>query len=142
MGSSTRIDVIDDLLRALAAGDAQQAGDLYTDDAVVRMAGVPRHLGGVVEGRDAIIEDIAQRPPPTLDVRLVFGADDLACAVVKRTSSVTSTRQLKGSTNQFTTYECVVFRLAAGLVAEQTTYVNWLDAYVQSGLVDLAPLLG
>ena len=34
------------------------------------------------------------------------------------------------------------YRLENGRVAEQTTYVNWLDAYVQTGMLDLAQLLG
>ena len=47
----------------------------------------------------------------------------------------------RGSDREFTTYECVVFKLDAGRIKEQATYVNWLDAYVQAGLIDLAPLL-
>jgi hypothetical protein len=47
-----------------------------------------------------------------------------------------------GYDDPFSTYECVVFRLEDGRVAEQTTYVNWLDAYVQTGMLDLAPVLG
>lgn len=133
--------IIHELLGAVAAGDGQRAGDLYTDNAVVRMSGVPRHLGGVVEGRDAIVADVTQRPKSTLDVRLVFGDGQHACAVVKRTSTVTATETFQGSSNEFTTYECVVFGLEDGRVNEQTTYVNWLDAYVQVGLIDLGTLL-
>jgi hypothetical protein len=35
----------------------------------------------------------------------------------------------------------MVFRFEDGRVKEQTAYVNWLDAYVQAGLVDLGSLL-
>jgi ketosteroid isomerase-like protein len=141
MGSSNQHEVIDELFQAVADGDPQRAGDLYTDDAVVRMAGVPRHLGGVVEGRAAIVADIAQRPTSTLEVRLVFGDGERACAVVKRTGTVPSTQTFRGSDQEFTTYECVVFQLEEGRVKEQTTYANWLDAYVQTGLIDLGTLL-
>jgi ketosteroid isomerase-like protein len=138
---SNGYDVINELLAAVAAGDAERARDLYAENATVRMAGVPSHLGGVVEGRDAIVADVARRPKSSLDVRLVFGDGQHACAVVKRTSTVPATETFRGSSNEFTTYECVVFRLADGRVNEQTTYVNWLDAYVQAGLVDLGALL-
>jgi ketosteroid isomerase-like protein len=134
--------VVEELLAAVARGDAASGSELYAEDAVLRMAGVPRHLGGVVEGREAIAADIAQRPPSTLEVRQVFGDGDDVCAVVKRTGPVTTTQAFRGSDREFSTYECIVFRLRGGRIKEQTTYVNWLDAYVQTGLIDLAPLLG
>jgi len=33
-----------------------------------------------------------------------------------------------------------VYRLANGKVAESTAYINWLDPYVQTGLVDVGAL--
>ena len=80
-----------------AAGDGTAAAELYADDAVFRMAGVPRHLGGVVEGRAAIAIDIEQRPPSRLEVRQVFGDGASVCAVVKRTGPVTRTRTFRGT---------------------------------------------
>ena len=88
-----------------------------------------------------IVADIAERPQSTLDVRLTFGDDKHACAIVKRTSTVTTTETFRGSNSEFTSYECIVFQTEGGRVKEQTTYVNWLDAYVQSGLIDVGTLL-
>ena len=133
--------IVDRLFRAVAAGDAAAAADLYADDAVFRMAGVPRHFGGVVEGREAIATDIKQRPPSRLEVRQVFGDGGSVCAVVKRTGPVTRTQTFRGTEREFSTYECVVFKVEAGRINEQTTYVNWLDAYVQAGLIDLSEVV-
>jgi ketosteroid isomerase-like protein len=133
--------LIEDLFVAVARGDATAAGNLYAEDAVSRRAGVPRHLGGVVEGRAAITADIARRPPSMLEVRQVFDDGENVCAVVKRTGLVTATQTFRGSDREFTTYECVLFKLDEGRIKEQTTYVNWLDAYVQAELIDLTPLL-
>jgi ketosteroid isomerase-like protein len=135
-------EVVNEVLAAVAAADAERAAELYTEDAVMRMAGVPRAFGGVIQGREAIVQDIAQRAPTTLDVRLVFGDDAHVCVVAKRSGTLASTQTFRGNDEPFSTYECVVFRLVDGRVAEQTTYVNWLDAYVQTGMLDLAPLLG
>jgi hypothetical protein len=44
---------------------------------------------------------------------------------------------LRGADRPYSTYECVVYRIANGKVAESTTYINWLDPYVQVGLVDM-----
>ena len=137
----TQRDVVESLFAAVARGDTAAAGECYAEDAVVRMAGVPRHLGGVVEGREAITVDIAQRPTSTLEVRHVFADGDNVCAVVKRSGPLAATQMFRGSAGEFTTYECVVFTLDERRVKEQTTYVNWLDAYVQAGLIDLAPLI-
>ena len=53
---------------------------------------------------------------------------------------MTGTQSLRGDNMPFTTYECVVYRIDDGRIAEQTTYANWLDAYVQSEMIDLEPL--
>jgi ketosteroid isomerase-like protein len=142
VGANEQFQVVNEVLAAVAAADAERAAALYNEDAVMRMAGVPRPFGGVIEGRGAIVQDIAQRAPTTLDVRLVFGDHGHVCVVAKRSGTLASTQTFRGNDEPFSTYECVVFRLEDGRVAEQTTYVNWLDAYVQTGMLDLAPLLG
>ena len=43
---------------------------------------------------------------------------------------------LQGADHGYSTYECVVYRIANGRVAESTDYINWLDPYVQVALVD------
>jgi ketosteroid isomerase-like protein len=141
VGANEGFQVVHEVLAAVAAADAPRAAELYNETAIMRMAGVPRSFGGVVEGREAIVRDIAQRAPTTLDVRLVFGDDTHVCAVAKRTGTLTATQTFRGNDESFSTYECVVFRLEDGRIAEQTTYVNWLDAYVQTGVLDLAALL-
>ena len=35
-----------------------------------------------------------------------------------------------------------MYRITDGKVAESTAYINWLDPYVQVGLVDLSTLTG
>ena len=141
MGTDPDLQLVSDLVDALGAGDGQRAGRLYADDAVVRMAGVPRALGGVVEGRAAIIDDIIRRPVSKLELRLCFGGAQHLCAVVRRQSTLAPTNTFQGNEQPFTTYECIVLRVQDGTVKEQTTYVNWLDAYVQAGMVDLADLV-
>ena len=49
-------------------------------------------------------------------------------------------RYLRGAERPDSTYEYIVDRITDGQVAESTAYINWLDPYVQVGLVDLNTL--
>jgi hypothetical protein len=49
-------------------------------------------------------------------------------------------RYLRGADHPYTTNGCIVNRIANGRVAESTAYINWLDPYVQLGLVDASNL--
>lgn len=141
MEPDSPVDLVKQLLRAVTDRDERRVAGLYAEDAIFRMAGVPRAFGGVVEGRDAIMENFRRQPPASHDVQVAFGTDTQACVVAKREGTIPTTQTFQGSDRPFVTYECMVFRFEDGRVKEQTAYVNWLDAYVQAGLVDLGSLL-
>ncbi len=127
-------------IEAMKARDEQTFAADYHEDAVARMAGVPRSLGGVIEGRQAIVENFRRQAPSTFVLHQMFGDETHVCVIAKVTNALESTEFLRGSDQPFTTFECVIYRIERGRIHEQTTYVNWLDAYVQAGLVDLEPL--
>jgi ketosteroid isomerase-like protein len=91
----------------------------------------------VVQGRQAILENFRGQTPGSFKIHHLFGDDTHVCVVAKVTGTLAGTDLLQGSDQPFTTFECVVYRITDGLIREHTTYVNWLDAYVQTGLVDL-----
>ena len=71
----------------------------------------------------------------------MFGDDKHVCLVGKVTAErFIGSQHLRGADQPYSTYECVVYRIADGKVAESTAYVNWLDPYVQLGLVDVSTL--
>ena len=127
-------------IEAMKARDEQTFAAHYHEEAVVRMAGVPRSLGGVIEGRQRIVENFRQQAPSAFVLHQMFGDDTHVCVIAKVTNTLEGTEFLRGSDRPFTTFECVSYRIEGGRIREQTTYVNWLDAYVQAGLVDLEPL--
>jgi ketosteroid isomerase-like protein len=133
---------IQSLLDAIRNRDEEAFASAYAEDAVVRQSGVPEALGGVQRGREAIAENFRRQDPWTVDVRLMFADDAHVCVVGKFSGFMTGTQTLKGNNQPFTTYECAVYTLRDGLIAEQLVFVNWLDPYVQSGIVELDGLLG
>jgi ketosteroid isomerase-like protein len=141
MEPDSPVDLARRLLGAVTDRDERRVAAFYAEDAIFRMAGVPRAFGGVVEGREAIMENFRRQPPASHDVQVAFGTDRQACVVAKREGTIPTTQTFRGSDHPFATYECMVFRFEDGRVKEQTAYVNWLDAYVQAGLVDLGSLL-
>jgi hypothetical protein len=106
------------------------------------MAGVPEGLGGVLRGREAIVEQLRRAGgESTFEVKQMFGDDRNVCVVGKVAAPrFIGSEHLRGEDRPYSTYECIVYRMAGGKVAESTTYTNWLDAYVQLGLVDLSSL--
>jgi ketosteroid isomerase-like protein len=138
--SKRGLELIERHIAAMNARDEHTFGDDYHEDAVVRMAGVPRSLGGVLEGRRQIVENFHRQAPSAFALQQMFGDDTHVCVTAKVTNTVPGTEFLRAGDQPFTTYECVIYRMERGRIREQTTYVNWLDAYVQAGLVDLGPL--
>jgi ketosteroid isomerase-like protein len=132
---------IEALLAATRDHDEGAFGAVYADDAVIRQSGVPQSLGGVLRGRNDIVENFRRQDPARIDVRMMFGDDTHICVVGKLSGITTGTEKLKGSNQPFITYECSVYRLRDGLIEQQLVFVNWLDPYVQAGLVDIASLL-
>jgi ketosteroid isomerase-like protein len=129
------------LLAAVRNRDEAAFAAAYADDAVVRQSGVPESLGGVLRGRSAILENFRRQDPATVDVRFMFGDDTHVCVVGKLSGIATGTETLRGNGQPFSTYECTVYTLRDGLVERQLVFVNWLDPYVQAGLIDIATLL-
>src|SRR3990172_7045931 len=74
------------------------------------------------------------------DIRTVFADDDHVCAVMKVSGPFAGNQYFRGSDRPFSTYECVVYGLDGGRIREQTVYMNFLDVYVQAGLVPLSSL--
>jgi ketosteroid isomerase-like protein len=134
--------LIEGHIEAIGSGDQEAFASHYAEDAVVRMAGVPVSLGGVLEGRWQIVDSFRRQPRRVLEVRQMFADDSHVCVVATVTTVLAGTRFLRGNDQPYTAFECTTYRIGAGRILEETTYVNWLDVYVQTGLVDLKSLTG
>jgi ketosteroid isomerase-like protein len=123
-------------------GTSTGYGALLTDDAVFRMAGVPASMGGVTTGRQAVVDQFrATAGDSTFALKQMFGDDKHVCVIGKVAAErFPGNAYLQGADHPYSTYECVVYRIANGRVAESTAYINWLDPYVQVGLVDASNL--
>jgi len=142
MGAQDNIRVVEQLQQAVRDRDEKRYGELYAEDAVIRVAGVPRALGGVTEGREQILANFRQQPAPAgeAEMRTIFADDGHVCAVMKLNGAFNGTQFFRGTGQPFSTYECIVYGLEAGRVREQTVFMNFLDVYVQAGLVPLSSL--
>jgi ketosteroid isomerase-like protein len=96
----------------------------------------------VLSGREAIVDQLRQTAGTSrLEIKQVFGDDTHVCVVARVDAQrFLGSQHLRGADRPYSTYECIVYRIADGKVAESTTYINWLDPYVQLGLVDLTTL--
>ncbi len=142
MGANENIKVVKELQQAIRERDEKKCSELLAEDAVFRVAGVPRALGGVTEGRDNILANFRQQGAPAgqSEIRDVFADDNHVCAMMKVSGPFAGNQYFKGGGNPFTTFECIVYGLKDGRVREQTAYMNFLDVYVQAGLVPLNTL--
>ncbi len=142
MGSQENIKAVQNLIQAGRDRDEARLGQLLTEDAVIRFAGVPRALGGVTQGRDQILQNFRQQGPPPgqAEIRSIFADENNVCAVFKVSGPFEGTANFRGTGKPFSTYQCTVYRLQGGRVREQTMYMNFLDVYVQAGLVPLDSL--
>ena len=142
MGAKANLELIEQFLQAARDQDVERYGQLLADDATFRAAGVPAGLGGVLHGREAIVEQLRRIAGASrFEIKHMFGDDQNVCVVGKVTAErFAGSVYLKGADRPYTTYECIVYRIADGKVAESTAYVNWLDPYVQMGLVDASTL--
>ncbi len=141
MGAQDNIKVVRDLVQAARDRDDARYVQLFTEDAVIRVAGVPRALGGVSQGREQILANFRQLGPAgQAEIRSIFADDNHVCAVMKVAGPFTGNQYFKGSERPFSTYECIVYGLEGGRIKEQTVYMNFLDVYVQAGLVPLDSL--
>ena len=142
MGAQENIKVVKELQQAVRDRDEKRYGELLAEDAVIRVAGVPRALGGVTQGRDQILANFRQQNPAAgqVEMRDVFADDNHVCAMMKVSGPFAGNEHFRGTGNPFSTYECIVYGLDGGRVREQTVYMNFLDVYVQAGLVPLTSL--
>lgn len=141
MEAKANLELIEELQRLAAARDFDAYGKLLTDDVTFRMAGVPAALGGLATGREAVIDQFRQNAGGRFEIKKMFGDDEHVCVIGKVTADrFPGNAYLRSSDRPYSTYECVVYRIADGKVAESTAYINWLDPYVQVGLVDGASL--
>jgi ketosteroid isomerase-like protein len=141
MSGQDNIKVVQQLQQAFRDRDEKRYGELFTEDAVIRVAGVPRALGGVTQGREQILANFRQAPAGGgAELRSVFADDDHVCAVMKVSGPFAGNQHFRGSGRPFSTFECIVYGLDGGRIREQTVYMNFLDVYVQAGLVPLSSL--
>ncbi len=142
MGARENLQLIEELQRAARDLDFDRYGQLIAEDAAFRAAGVPAALGGVLRGREAVVEQLRLTAGASrFEVKQVFGDDQHVCVVGKVTAErFLGSQHLRDADRAYSTYECIVYRIANGQVAESTAYINWLDPYVQVGLVDLRTL--
>ena len=56
MGAKENLELIEELQRAVRDLDFERYGQLLADDATLRTGGVPAGLGGVLTGRQAIVD--------------------------------------------------------------------------------------
>ncbi len=143
MGSQENIKVVQEAMQAFRDRDEKRYGELLAEDAVIRVAGVPRALGGVTQGREQILANFRQQAPAAggeVELRSIFADDNHVCAVQKVSGPFSGNQYFRGSDRPFSTYEAIVYELAGGRIREQTVYMNFLDVYVQAGLVPLSSL--
>lgn len=141
MGAKENVKLVQDMIAANRARDEERYLSFFTDDVTFRAAGVPRALGGV-QGKDQVRENFRSAQPsgegPT--IRNVFADDSHVCLEERVTANFSGTRFFKGSGKPYTTYQCVVYEIAGGKIKSSTAYINFLDVYVQAGMVDLSKL--
>jgi hypothetical protein len=75
------------------------------------------------------------------EVKDRFADDEHVCVIGKLNSQWSGNDYLRGAEKPFSTYQCMVYRIVDGRVTEVTSSINWLDAYVQVGLVDPSSFL-
>jgi ketosteroid isomerase-like protein len=140
MSAKQNLELIERHMEAVRSGDEKTFAADYAENAVVRTAGVPGSLGGVLEGRQQIVENFRRQVQPVFEVRQMFGDDSRVCVVARVTTTLAGTEFLRGNDAPYSAFECATYRIVDGRIREQTVYVNWLDVYVQTGLVDVNSL--
>lgn len=142
MGAKQNLETVEELQQAARDGDWARYAALIDENATARMAGVPADLGGLIAGRDAIVDFVKDGASAQFELKHVFGDDTHVCAITRFASNNFAGNEfLKGSDKPFTTWQCQIYRLDNGRIVEMTNYVNWLDVYTQTGLIDPSSLI-
>jgi ketosteroid isomerase-like protein len=140
MSAKQNLELIERHIEAVRSGDEKTFAADYAENAVVRTAGVPSSLGGTLEGRQQIVDNFRRQIQGVFEVRQMFGDDSRVCVVARVTTNLAGTVFLRGNDAPYSAFECVIYRIVDSRIQEQTVYVNWLDVYVQTGLVELKSL--
>jgi ketosteroid isomerase-like protein len=142
MGAKENLDLVQELLRASRDGDHERYAEMLAEDAVLRAAGVPAAMGGVIKGRQAIADQVRTNAGGNrFEAKQMFADDEHVCVVGKVTADRWPGNDvLKGADRPYSMYECIVCRIVDGKLAEWTAYANWLDPYVQMGIIDVKTL--
>ena len=84
MGAKENLELIEELQRALRDLDFERYRQLLADDATLRTAGVPAGLGGVITGRQAIVDQFRQTAGAgSVEIKQIFGDDKQVCVMGK-----------------------------------------------------------
>lgn len=143
MGTVENLELVKRLTKAKETQDFETYAAGLAEHAVFVMAGVPENLGGVLRGRDAIIGEFRRTKGlshwKTSDM---FGDDSHVCVLGTTTvERMEGTETLKTLERGYVTDECVVYWIENGLVVKFMAYINWLSAYIQSGMLDISTVL-
>ena len=143
MGAKASVALVEEITQAKSDENYDRYWELLTEDAVFRMAGIPPALGGVIKGRDAIVEEFRRTTGLSKwKTTIMFGDDTNVCVV-----GVTTVERFKGggfvrdSEHGYVTDECVVYKVRDGQVCEITAFINFLSAFIQAGLLDPSALI-
>ena len=143
MGTAENLELVQRLTKAKEAQDFETYAAGLAEHAVFMMAGVAEELGGILRGRDAIIDEFRRtRGNSHWKTSDMFADDNHVCVVGKTTvERMAGTESIKELDRGYITHECVVYWIEDGLVVKFIAYINWLSAYIQSGKLDLSTIL-
>jgi hypothetical protein len=143
VGTVENLELVERLTKAKETQDFETYAAGLAEHAVFMMAGVPEDLGGVLRGRDAIIDEFRRtRGLSHWKTSDMFGDDNHVCVVGKTTvERMVGTDAIEELERGYVTHECVVYWIEDGLVVKFIAYINWLAAYIQSGKIDISAIL-
>jgi len=107
MGAKQNLELVEELQQAARDRAFDRYGELLAEDAVFRMAGVPASMGGVVTGRQAIVDQLrGVADDSSFEIKEMFGDDRNVCVVGKVTAErFPGNEHLRGADRPYTTYE-------------------------------------
>ncbi|MDP9237202.1 MAG: nuclear transport factor 2 family protein [Chloroflexota bacterium] len=142
MSAQDSVKVVQDMMAASRDRNEERYLSFFAEDVVMRAAGVPKALGGVTQGKDQIRENFRNAQPGGAppQVRTIFADDKHVCLEERVSSNFNGTQVFKGSGKPYTTNQCIVYELEGGRIKSSTAYINFLDVYVQAGMVDVGKL--
>ena len=142
MSAAGNIKLMQEMMAAARDRNEDRYLACFADYVVIRAAGVPKALGGVTQGKNQIRENFrnaqpAANPP---QVRTIFADEGHVCLEERVSSNFNGTAFFKGSGKPYTTYQCIVYEIEDNRIKSSTAYINFLDVYVQAGMVDVSTL--